>query len=166
MASVGGCSHDCLGQGDFARQGHPTGVSASPDGTEGGGKNPDGTGVGNDVFDFKLGDVLDYHAYAGETPAAEKNRAAVFGEYGWAHLRDRAFPLIERSRDLTLSGIVLVQLTDVENEENGALTYAREQKPAIPVEQTGRDLIHKMHQCGYLNYPGSDPRTVTPDTVK
>jgi hypothetical protein len=61
---------------------------------------------------------------------------------------------------------VLVQLTDVENEENGALTYARAEKPAIPAEQTGRDLIDKMHRSGYLNYPGRDPRTVTPHAAQ
>jgi len=148
------------------REEDPTRLIDPESGVGGGGKKPDGSGYGNDLFDFKLGDVLDYHAYARETPTAEKNRAAVLGEYGWAHLRDRAFPLIDQSRDLTLSGIVLVQLTDVENEENGALTYARAQKPAIPAGQTGIDLINKMHRSGYLNYPGRDPRTVTPDAAK
>ena len=110
---------------DAVREEDPTRLIDPESGIGGGGKNPDGTGAGNDIFDFKLGDVLDYHAYAPETPKAEKNRAAVFGEYGWAHIRDRAFSLIERSKDLSISGIVLVQLTDVENEENGALTYTR-----------------------------------------
>ena len=148
------------------REEDPTRLIDPESGVGGGGKKPDGSGYGNDLFDFKLGDVLDYHAYAGETPTAEPNRAAVLGEYGWAHLRDRAFPLIDQSRALTLSGLVLVQLTDVENEENGALTYARAQKPAIPAEQTGIDLINKMHRSGYLNYPGRDSRTVTPRAAK
>ena len=151
---------------DAVREEDPTRLIDPESGIGGGGKKPDGTGAGNDVFDFKLGDVLDYHAYARETPKAEKNRAAVLGEYGWAHLRDRACNQVECSKDLTLSGIVLVQLTDVENEENGALTYARAQKPAIPVEQTGIDLINKMHRSGYPNYPGRDPRTVRPDAAK
>ena len=107
------------------REEDPTRLIDPESGVGGGGKKPDGSGYGNDLFGFKLGDVLDYHAYAGETPTAEKNRAAVLGEYGMGASRDRAFPLIDQSRDLTLSGIVLVQLTDVENEENGALTYAR-----------------------------------------
>jgi hypothetical protein len=144
----------------------PTRLIDPESGVGGGGKRPDGSGYGNDLFDFKLGDVLDYHAYAGETPKAEKNRAAVMGEYGWAHLRDRASNQIEQWKHLTVSGIVLVQLTDVENEENGALTYARAQKPAIPVEQSGKDLVRKMHQSGYLNYPGRDPGTVRPDAAK
>jgi beta-galactosidase/beta-glucuronidase len=150
---------------DAVRQEDPTRLIDPESGIGGGGKKPDGSGAGNDIFDFKLGDVLDYHAYAAETPKAERNRAAVFGEYGWAHLRDAAFSLIERSKDLTISGIVLVQLTDVENEENGALTYARAEKPAIPVEQTGIDLIHKMRRSGYPNYPGRDPRTARPDAA-
>jgi hypothetical protein len=151
---------------DAVRKEDPSRLIDPESGIGGGGKQPDGSGAGNDLFDFKLGDVLDYHAYARDIPKAEKNRAAVFGEYGWAHLRDRAANQLEQWKNLTISGMVLVQLTDVENEENGALTYAREQKPTVPVEQAGRDLIHKMHQLGYSNYPGRDPRTVRPDVAK
>ncbi|WP_369216006.1 AbfB domain-containing protein [Streptomyces flavofungini] len=101
------------------------------------------------------GDVVDHHVYVGPgttTPSA--TRAAVLGEYGglgykvpgheWypgggfsyedqpdtAHLNNRFVGLLDAIRDVRmprgLSASVYTEITDVENEANGLLTYDRQ----------------------------------------
>jgi hypothetical protein len=104
--------------------------------------------------DRKVGDVHDIHSYpAPNSPQPEEKRAAVLGEFGglglgidghawsgkaWSYLgtRDRADltqkyeRLIARAWHLKnkpgLSAAVYTQITDVETEGNGLLTYDRE----------------------------------------
>jgi hypothetical protein len=103
--------------------------------------------------DRGVGDVHDWHIYPGPgSPVPEENRAAVLGEFGglglgvdghtWAKqtwgyqgmsdraaLTDRYVELLRRSYALRddpgLSAVVYTQLTDVETECNGLLTYDR-----------------------------------------
>ena len=105
--------------------------------------------------DRKVGDVIDYHIYPGPgVPPIEDNRAGVLGEYGglgypiqdhlwkkdgnWGYVKydnadelsenyieliDKMYPLTGRSG---LSAAVYTQITDVEIEVNGLMTYDRE----------------------------------------
>ena len=47
-----------------------------------------------------------------------------------------------------VSGLVLTQLTDVENERNGAIHYDRTAKDNVPVEQTGMQMRAQL-KAGY-----------------
>jgi len=104
--------------------------------------------------DMKVGDVMDIHAYPGpEAPKPELKRAAVLGEFGglglpvpghtwtnehWGYqdmvdfkdLRDRYERLLDDVWKLKdkpgLSAVVYTQITDVETEVNGLMTYDRE----------------------------------------
>jgi len=53
-----------------------------------------------------------------------------------------------------LSALVLTQTTDVEHETNGILNYDRTPKEKSPIEKTGREVLSKIHDAGYTNYPG------------
>jgi hypothetical protein len=77
----------------------------------------------------------------------------VIGETGWglalsASLTGR----LKTSQGLGESAIVITQLTDVENETNGALHYDRSLKS--PLESQGADIVRLLHQAGYATYPG------------
>ncbi|MBT3149452.1 AbfB domain-containing protein [Streptomyces sp. CHD11] len=101
------------------------------------------------------GDVVDHHVYVGPgTTEPSSTRAAVLGEYGglgfkvagheWypgggfsyedqpdlAHLNDRFIGLLDGIRQVRLprglSAAVYTEITDVENEANGLLTYDRQ----------------------------------------
>ena len=104
--------------------------------------------------DKKAGDILDIHKYPGpEAPPPEQNRAGVLGEFGglglavpghewteknWGYRKtDNAEQLGRQYEELFsavyklirshgLSAAVYTQLTDVETECNGLLTYDRE----------------------------------------
>jgi hypothetical protein len=109
-----------------------------------------------DLFDFGYGDVVDYHCYGHDGPVAEKQRAAVVGEYGWglapvAALRNR----MESSKNADISGCVVTQLTDVENEHNGALKYDRTGVRNVELEKDIPGGIRKvLHEYGHDEYPG------------
>jgi len=103
--------------------------------------------------DKQVGDIIDAHSYpTPESPAPESGRAAVLGEFGglglglpghlwsekfWGYLimtngqslAGRYTELLDRVDDLRdsvgLSGAIYTQLTDVETECNGLLTYDR-----------------------------------------
>jgi beta-galactosidase/beta-glucuronidase len=104
---------------------------------------------GKNPWDLGLGDIVDFHCYAeGKCPFPEKNRAAVIGEYGYG-----VSPVGAVGRNLGavgvpgISGLVLTQLTDVENEKNGALTYDRVLKGKTSAEEIGqqmRELLSKI----------------------
>ncbi|MFE9923732.1 AbfB domain-containing protein [Streptomyces sp. NPDC005774] len=101
------------------------------------------------------GDVVDHHVYVGPgTTVPDAGRAAVLGEYGglglkvsgheWypgggfsyedqpdaAHLGNRFVGLLDAIREVRLerglSGAVYTEITDVEKEANGLLTYDRQ----------------------------------------
>jgi len=103
--------------------------------------------------DMNVGDIVDVHSYPGpDAPAPEPGRAAVLGEFGglglpienhtwssesWGYrnltsmeeLKDRYELLFDRmwqfKDDPGLSAAVYTQITDVETEVNGLLTYDR-----------------------------------------
>jgi beta-galactosidase/beta-glucuronidase len=113
---------------------------------------------GND--DKNCGDVIDKHTYPGpDSPKPEENRAAVLGEFGGLGLpvdghtwskKTWGYKGTESIEDLTagyekllakawelrasagLSAVIYTQLTDVETECNGLLTYDREINKVVP----------------------------------
>ena len=113
---------------------------------------------GND--DKNCGDVIDKHSYPGpESPKPEENRAAVLGEFGGPGLpvdghtwtkKTWGYEGTKNIEDLTkgyekllgkawelnstdgLSAVIYTQLTDVETECNGLLTYDREINKVVP----------------------------------
>lgn len=118
---------------DAARQEDPTRLINHESGAGGGdwqGKNP---------WDMGLGDIVDFHCYGGHGPMWEKTRASVIGETGWGvglpSSVERLLPEINDS--LAISAVVITQLTDVENEKNGALTYDRTLKGPPSLEERG-----------------------------
>ncbi|MEI6809024.1 MAG: sugar-binding domain-containing protein [bacterium] len=87
---------------------------------------PGGGYQGWNVLDLGYGQVMDAHCY-GTTKclAPTKERASVIGEYGYAKFLeslDKYRPLVKIPG---VSGLVWTQITDVENERNGLLTYDR-----------------------------------------
>jgi len=113
---------------------------------------------GND--DKNCGDVIDKHTYPGpDSPKPEDNRAAVLGEFGGLGLpvdghtwtkKTWGYEGTKNIEDLTkgyekllrkswllnvtdgLSAVIYTQLTDVETECNGLLTYDREINKVVP----------------------------------
>lgn len=113
---------------------------------------------GND--DKKCGDVIDTHSYPGpDFPIPEEHRAAVLGEFGglglpieghtwskktWGYegtknIEDltRGYEkLLTKAREFNeragLSAVIYTQLTDVETECNGLITYDRQVNKVIP----------------------------------
>ena len=117
-------------------------------------------------FDRGVGDILDMHKYPGPAaPEPEKDRATVLGEFGglglpvrghtwqaeknWGYrsfndsdaltaayvdLLEKLFPLIDEKG---LSAAVYTQITDVEIEVNGLMTYDRE-KVKMDMEKVER----------------------------
>jgi len=113
---------------------------------------------GND--DKQCGDVIDMHNYPGPgSPKPEANRAAVLGEFGglgffvqghtwgkqtWGYKGTNSFEDLTRSYEKLLakawalkdkeglSAVIYTQLTDVESEGNGLLTYDRAINKVIP----------------------------------
>jgi beta-galactosidase/beta-glucuronidase len=113
---------------------------------------------GND--DKNCGDVIDKHTYPGpDSPKPEEKRAAVLGEFGGLGLPVEGHTWTQKTwgyegtkniEDLTsgyekllvkawglnatagLSAVIYTQLTDVETECNGLLTYDREVNKVVP----------------------------------
>ena len=111
-------------------------------------------------YDKNCGDVIDKHSYPGpESPKPEENRAAVLGEFGGLGLpvdghtwtkKTWGYEGTKNIEDLTkgyekllgkawelnstdgLSAVIYTQLTDVETECNGLLTYDREINKVVP----------------------------------
>ena len=87
---------------------------------------PMGQYQGWNVLDIGLGQVMDAHCY-GTTKclAPTKERASVIGEYGYAKFLDSIDKYRPLVKDPGVSGLVWTQITDVENERNGLMTYDR-----------------------------------------
>jgi len=111
-------------------------------------------------FDKNCGDVIDIHVYPGPgSPQPEENRAAVLGEFGglglpieghawakrsWGYKGTNSIEGLTRGYEKLLakawelkdsaglSAVIYTQLTDVETEGNGLLTYDREINKVIP----------------------------------
>jgi len=114
--------------------------------------------------DKKCGDVIDLHAYPGPgSPKPEENRAAVLGEFGglclaidghrwteknWGYKGTESVEALTRGYEKLLakswelkdkaglSAVIYTQLTDLETECNGLLTYDREINKIIPERAT------------------------------
>ena len=105
---------------------------------------------GKNVWDLGLGDIADFHCYGTrKVPIPSPQRASVVGEYGYEifpKVAPKYLPVIDSPG---VSGLVYTQLTDVENEKNGLLTYDRQPKPnQMPDEvfKVNQDLFGKYQQ--------------------
>lgn len=100
-----------------------------------------GAWQGWNPWDLGLGDIVDFHCYGGKgPPVPEPRRAAVVGEAGWGVSAEGSvknhLPAIPKG----ISGLVITQLTDVENETNGILHYDRSPKARTDTARTERNL--------------------------
>ncbi len=139
------------------REEDPTRLIDAESGAGGGGKDRK-----EDLWNFGFGDILDYHAYGGQIPVPEKNRAIVIGEYGWGPDPSARVPQFLKSLEgKGISGMVLTQLTDVENETNGPIKYDRTPKGAVTLEKTGETIVQAFHDAGYADYPGGSDQTAS-----
>ena len=121
--------------------------------------------------DMGVGDILDIHAYPGPAaPPKEENRAIALGEFGGLGLNIRGhqwtskgwgYQLIDSPEDLLteyenlwwklyqlqdtagLSAVIYTQLSDIETENNGLVTYDRKVTKIEP------SLVKAAHE-GYL----------------
>jgi hypothetical protein len=112
-----------------------------------------GANQGANFWDAGLGDIIDYHCYGGDAPPTEAHRASAIGETGWGlALTASLAARLRTSPGIGESAIVITQLTDVENETNGALRYDR--SPKAPLGAQGKEIIEMMRKAGYADYPG------------
>jgi hypothetical protein len=81
---------------------------------------------GWNILDIGLGQVMDAHCY-GTTKCIPptKERASVIGEYGYAKFLNAVPKYRPLVANPGISGLVWTQITDVEKEKNGLLTYDR-----------------------------------------
>ncbi len=108
---------------------------------------PGGGYQGWNPLDLGFGQVMDAHCY-GTTKCIvpTKERASVIGEYGYAKFldsQDKYRPLVKIPG---VSGLVWTQITDVEDERNGLLTYDRgkfTENPKRIAEMNGRYAVGK-----------------------
>jgi len=107
---------------------------------------PMGQYQGWNVLDIGLGQIMDAHCY-GTTKclAPTKERASVIGEYGYAKYLDS----IQKYRPLVknpgISGLVWTQITDVENERNGLLSYDRSKFNEDPKQVAARNAEYGQY---------------------
>lgn len=132
--------------------------------------------------DAPVGDVKDSHSYPKPSCPLDDNRAAVCGEYGGITLKvqghiwpggDFQYTTVETGEDFTalfnkladevrdyyyygLNAAVYTQLSDVEIERNGILTYDR--KVLKPYSATG-ELKAKIEEC--INMPNNGIKQTT-----
>ncbi|WP_019818752.1 LamG-like jellyroll fold domain-containing protein [Saccharomonospora saliphila] len=134
--------------------------------------------------DSGRGDVIDWHAYVGPaTPAPDGRRVAMDGEHGGFGLEvdghmwfgeghayqmlpdsesltaayvDNQRAVLRAARDCALSGAVYTQITDVEHEVNGLLTYDRqvEKMDFARVRAINEEIIRSADGSGGGAPPG------------
>jgi len=81
---------------------------------------------GKNPFDAGVGHIVDFHCYKSlSAPKPEAKRAAVIGEYGYAKYLDTCKNYAPFVKDPGVSGYVWTQISDIENERNGLMTYDR-----------------------------------------
>lgn len=133
-------------------------------------------------IDANVGDIKDSHSYPDPSCPLDQNRAAVCGEYGGITLKvqghvwpggDFQYTTVETGGDFTvlfnrladkvkdhyyygLNAAVYTQLSDVEIERNGLLTYDR--RVMKPYSATG-ELKAKIEEC--INLPRSQVKVQT-----
>jgi beta-galactosidase/beta-glucuronidase len=117
-----------------------------------------GKGANPETFWSSLGfgDIIDFHCYGGKQPpdGPEPHRAAVVGEYGYGvSSTGSGTGMATLAQKSNLSAQVLTQLTDVENETNGALHYDRSVKGKVDPKTDGDHLISNLQKLGF-DYPG------------
>ncbi|MDQ2731800.1 MAG: glycoside hydrolase family 2, partial [Armatimonadota bacterium] len=132
-----------------ARQEDPTRLINHESGAGGGGWQ------GRNPWDIGLGDIADYHDYGkSNAPPPEKNRASVIGEYGFAVAPvSSVLNMGPQAVRAGASGLVLTQLTDVENEHNGALNYDRTLKGTVTAEQIGSQIRQALREWNGPVFP-------------
>jgi len=110
---------------------------------------PMGQYQGWNVLDIGLGQIMDAHCY-GTTKciAPTRERASVIGEYGYAKYLDSTQKYMPLVRNPGISGLVWTQLTDVENERNGLLSYDRSKFSEDPKQVAARNAEYagKEHE--------------------
>ena len=85
-----------------------------------------GPNQGKNPFDIGVGHIVDFHCYGSlKAPKPEAERAAVIGEYGYAKYLNTCKKYAPFVKDPGVSGYVWTQISDVENERNGLMTYDR-----------------------------------------
>lgn len=101
-------------------------------------------------LDIGMGDIIDAHCY-GTTicPSPSGERASVIGEYGYEKFTDafpKYSPLVQNPG---ISGLVWTQLTDVENEKNGLMTFTRDKftEDTVQVAALNRKLYLKINNA-------------------
>jgi beta-galactosidase/beta-glucuronidase len=100
---------------------------------------------GKNPYDIGLGDIVDFHCYGGRGPLWEKTRASVIGETGWGSSLPNSVAIrLSEMEELGISGIIITQLTDVENETNGAFTYDRILKGKTSAEEIGKLMREQL----------------------
>ena len=101
---------------------------------------PGGENQGWNPLDIGIGQVMDAHCYGTTkciTPTTE--RASVIGEYGYAKFLDSVDKYRPLIKNPGISGLVWTQITDVENERNGLLTYDRKTFTEDPPKVAARN---------------------------
>jgi len=94
---------------------------------------------GHNLWDIGLGDVIDYHCYGTtRVPLPTAQRASMVGEYGYELFPKIAPAYASLVEKPGVSGLVYTQLTDVENEKNGLMTYDRQPKASEPTEEIAK----------------------------
>jgi beta-galactosidase/beta-glucuronidase len=108
---------------------------------------PFGQYQGWNVLDIGLGQIMDAHCY-GTTKciAPTKERASVIGEYGYAKYLDSIAKYRPLVRNPGISGLVWTQLTDVENERNGLLSYDRSKFSEDPKQVAARNADYDARE--------------------
>lgn len=132
--------------------------------------------------DYEIGDIVDTHSYPSPSCASNANRAAVCGEYGGITLKvpghiwpggDFQYTTVEAPEDFTayfgnlckeiqnyyldgLNAAVYTQISDVEIEKNGLMTYDRKVlKPSSPYSELKDCIV----EC--INLPQTDLKVKT-----
>ncbi len=103
---------------------------------------PGGENQGWNPLDLGSGQVMDAHCY-GTTKCIKptKERASVIGEYGYAKFLDSVDKYQPLIKNPGVSGLVWTQITDVENERNGLLTYDRKTFTEDPSRVAAKNAV-------------------------
>jgi len=115
---------------------------------------PGGQYQGWNPLDLGFGQIVDAHCY-GTTKCIvpTKERASVIGEYGYAKFVDtidKYMPLVKKPG---VSGLVWTQITDVENERNGLLTYDRGKFTEDPEKVAAKNASHSTVENRDARWP-------------
>ena len=156
-------SRASCGWSTAVREEDPTRLINAESGAGGGGNDHGEDSVG---FRLRRRDRLSL-LWPRRAEGRESTGPAIVGEYGWglapvAALRAR----LESSKGDDISGCVVTQLTDVENEHNGALKYDRTVVRNVELDkEIPGGILRVLHEYGYHDYPGG-PATCAIDVAR